>query len=170
MSQILNDLLNQLKEITNHPDLYLDDYFNNLKNTVDLSAENLLLKISQTNENPNEYHINNQRLSIIKRIDLFKKECLNALNKRDQSVSAYSKLTIPNIEKRIEIYERNLKLGFHNNDISNDIRKEIYKFKKDIFMNKTIIFDESTAGITSFGRLILIHGIYLNENDQKLIM
>ena len=67
----------QLKQNYQYPDLYIWNHFSQIKNEIDLSANNFLL--NRYEDEPNTKQIIEIWISMIKSIDEFQTECYNHL-------------------------------------------------------------------------------------------
>ena len=128
------------------PRLYLDNYFSETRNRVDIEAE---LHIMKFHSDSTVYDkINKIRQSMIEKIDLFEEECLMSFRSRWNLITQFSK-EISNLIRLEKAGEQKL------------MENIFLEFKKDLFLNKALYFlinDHSQSEIANeyFGKLLHI--------------
>ena len=126
--QILKKL-EDLKLIIEMPKLYLANYFQDLRNKVDL--EMVSKQILHNNHIEKKNELNQIWIEMISKIDSFEKECKN----KDELKSNLNQIE----EIRIMLENNN---GAKNLEIIEDkIQEEEFNLLKKLFQNKTIIYD-----------------------------
>ena len=120
------DELEQLTHMAELPDLYLANYFSDLRNEVDKS---MCSQTSQQQDQQNRTKLNSMWEKMILKINLFEQQCIN------------DKLNLEEFKKRIDLLQDKL------NDktvtleaIHDDIDLEEHKLLQHLFQNKTIIY------------------------------
>ena len=107
------------------PRLYLDNYFGETRNNVDVQAE---LQIIKHHENLDMHNkINKTRQTLIERINLYEDECLKNLSFHRDSISQ--------ISKRISHFIR-----LESNGDARLMENIFFEFKKALFTNKVLHF------------------------------
>ncbi len=134
--------LDKLKAIVDFPRFYLANYFEGLRNEVDLVATRLT-----TAEDiifPIERKLKENWLLIIKKIKTFEDECIKRLPNSKLSMEIY--VEFAQIVKQLEIQLNELnssKNGKYNlKELDDEIYNETERLKKILFLNKTYVFLE----------------------------
>lgn len=168
--EILKSDLEALKYLINYPNLYLYDYFSELRRSVDLAAAEKLLK---SNDN---LLLIDQYIDIIERINLFEKNCLQFIptNEFNSDIKADSIRIIQLIEFELD----NSNTDIHH--IHDLIYEETYKLKNILFLNQTIEFiQENNSEVTnlfslmdtnvSIGKLVIVKNQYFSTKGLSLV-
>ena len=131
------DQIDELKQMQNFPRFYLSNYFDELKNEIDL-------KYAVEQDEQVKY------LEIIKNIESFEQEAY----KKCKSFNTFDK-EIKSIEDKLN--DSNL------NEITQLIDELKYKIEKILFSNKSIFFYDLVYNDYSF--LIIINDEYIRKNN-----
>lgn len=135
IKQLKTELTN-LKQSINEQELHIWNYFDYLKNKVDLAYETHRL-----DEENREYDITQIWTQVIDKIKQFEDECLKPFK-----ADATFRYPIPDeINKRVEFFEEKInKLDETNKDeltsFNNEIYDELIKIEQKLFLNKSVIF------------------------------
>lgn len=185
----LNKKLDDLRTLFKCPRLYLTNWFDEIKNDVDIAygqkeifeTDPDLRTILRTNWN-----------SIIERISLFEENCL-----KNQPTNKFNQHTTEAISQVINSVETNLielhkleqsvpaedQLIEHKTNLINDsISSQIIKLEKILFQNKTIAFIASHKSSiflankvfhrmdskTTAGKLVVINDEYFNKSSIEI--
>lgn len=167
-SNLLRNDLEALRYLNNYPNLYLYDYFSDLRRQVDLAAAMKLLKAE------NIPLIDNY-MNIIDKINSFEDECTKRLvnDEFSDEIKASSLRIIESIE-----YE--FKTTDNLQDIKDSIYDEAYKLKKILFSNQTIEFIQKDDCLIknwfsemnmdiSVGKLLIINSQFFDKKGLSLI-
>lgn len=122
--------LGELKFVLNSPKLYLVDYFDKIRNQIDLDCE---IYLNGKIEIKNREKATQQQEEMIKEVDLFEMECLSDLKTRKRDSTD------------LEVLKDCLKsLDFEDEDAVLMVEKQIYcalfERKKILLGNRSIIF------------------------------
>lgn len=138
----LSDKLNYLIKIMECPKYYLIEKFQKCITQIDLTVESLLLK----RQTSHKHAINNTRELMIKKLDVFEKECIEQCDLK--STQKNLSLLIDHA-KRLDENLKNLndksvadeeKSNHYLENIEYEIDYETYQLKNLIFAGKNIIF------------------------------
>lgn len=136
--------LDAFKFASEHPQLFLSEYFMDLKNQINIEAEKTLSNENNINNNVNKFKINKKRHAMIEQINSFEKECLTNCSTKIKN-------------------EDNLNFNINIKDISTEQElKQFEKLKRRLFLNRNMIFITpiSVTGplsdCTAFGKLIYV--------------
>ena len=165
---LLRNDLEALRYLNNYPNLYLYDYFSDLRRQVDLAAAMKLLKAE------NIPLIDNY-MNIIDKINSFENECTKRLvnDEFSDEIKASSLRIIESIE-----YE--FKTTDNLQDIKDSIYDEAYKLKRILFSNQTIEFIQKDDCLIknwfsemnmdiSVGKLLIINNQFFDKKGLSLI-
>jgi Leucine-rich repeat (LRR) protein len=134
---VIMDQIDELKQMQNFPRFYLSNYFDELKNEIDI-------KYAVEQDEQAKY------LEIIKNIELFEQDAY----KNSKSFNTF--------DKEIKLIED--KLNDSNlNEITQLIDELKYKIEKILFSNKSIFFYDLVYNDYSF--LIIINDEYIRKNN-----
>jgi len=128
------------------PRLYLDNYFSDTRNRVDIEAE---LKIIKFNADSNVHDkINQIRQGMINKIDSFEEECIQNFRKQSELISQFSR-KISNLIKT------------ENKGDEQMIENIFLEFKQILFLNRALHFfvsnqSQSEMSKENFGKLLHI--------------
>ncbi len=124
---LLNDLDN-LKKITELPDLYLANYFEGLRNKVDKEFATKQQELKNDREKKKE--LDKLWLNMITKIDSFEKICIRKIYNLDANKLKINELEIKlKNEKFIDLKQT-----------QDEIDKEENNLLQNVFQNKTILF------------------------------
>lgn len=152
----LNDVLDDFKLLTEVPQLYLANFFSDLRNQVDLEYAN--------KHAADESDANNVWIELINKINLFETFCFKQLEKNDdellRKISSSSNLVVNNLD----------------NPTDELIQHEQFELKKELFSNKTIFFLDSTnckhlnlINEKLSTKLILLSDEYISDQGISLL-
>lgn len=146
----LKEEIETLKLFINHPEDYLWDYFNSIKNEIDIEVaeQEILNSLNETDST-----LTHNWLKMLTKIDEFQKECLNSLPNNLKSKSKIKHLLnikiienqLDNTRDSIEIYNQEDRNGLFKRlkQIKEVILEERSKMEQCLFNNKTIIYFNS---------------------------
>ena len=179
--------IDQLKQILNHPEKYVWDYFYDLKNQIDLDFNKIDGTLKIRDDTKNDYV--STWTSLIDKLNDFKSKCIQNINLFKINLSNYIK-EINELEDLInnEINRQSVFNLFTNKTKKIKNLKELIKaknidIKKKLFLNKTIfymnrdkcnIYEKLNDIKTSndkvnlpnlIGRLIIVQDYYLDNID-----
>ena len=144
ISKIKDELENNLKELKfayKQPRLFLSNYFNELKNKINFEC--------------NQFAVNNQnRKEMLSKVESFEVHCLSC----EKSLNNYeNKQKLETIEEKINKF-----MGKEQeaNEIKLLIKNEEFKFKRSLFLDKTIDFLKNLNN----NQLIIINDEYFSQN------
>ena len=143
--------ISDFKNAYESPSLYLDNFFSNLRNQVDIEAE---LKLIKFHDNFTlQDRINHIRQNTIENINSFEEECFDNLN--------------AHYERIYDFFEKILNaISLENREIKEAM---FIDFKKVLFSNKGLYFALSdTNGSENFGCLISIDNIFSEKIANDL--
>ena len=132
------------------PRLYLDNYFSDTRNRVDIEAE---LQIIKFHSDSTIYErINKIRESMIERINLFEEECIMSYRTQCDLITQFAK-EISNLIKLEKTGDEQI------------MERIFLEFKKVLFLNKALHFllnDQSQSDIPKehFGKLLQIDTLF----------
>ena len=145
-----------LKQIIEIPSLYLSNYFNELRNEVDLECLKKQKQYEERNQE-NKTKINEIWKEMITKIDSFEKQCINNTIKDHQQV-------INRLES-IELMLNNNEFNTNLEEIKETIEREETNCLQELFQNKTIVFIQDDEKIVEFKNNLLINGKLVILND-----
>ena len=154
----LKEDLEQLKLLLSKPDLYIWNYFNDLKNEIDIAFGTKLLEEPVDSEN-----LNIIWLQMIDKVKQYEQECLTATPSLDQFETKFLKsIYLKSIESKlcdiitediesneprtkklkvyVNVYKENEEKKQRLNDLNELIYEETTKLEEVIFLNKSIMF------------------------------
>ena len=139
MAQTKMEKLDELKQMLELPNLYLANYFSELRNKVDQTILEKQLLFSDDKEKQNK--LNEIWRQLIQRIDTFEEQ--STINSDENKINVQTEAAI----KRIHSIETILSNSDPNIDLLNKIEKEIQIIQVEIlrklFQNKTIALVKS---------------------------
>ena len=151
MNKRESNLLNDLKLAVDSPKRYLANYFDEMKNQIDLECQ-VYLGQDELADEYKERAINEQ-LEMIQEVDSFEQKCLANVG----HLELPTKEQIDGIREEKELY-----IALH-------------QVQKQLFMNQGIIFNrnpiKSYRILSPFGRLIIIEDEFmiLNEKVKQML-
>lgn len=158
----LRKKLNELMLSESSPRLFIVDYFDAIRNQIDIECENYLSKHGHTDEK-REKSIRQQE-EMIKEIDLFQKECLSNLESVESSPTA-----IENLRNKIERLETNDQNAISRAEYEIDIALD--QRKKSLLMEQGIVFlDKKYNQITENDQLILFGALIMVKDEYLPFM
>ena len=175
----INERLDNLKFLIEIPRLYIANYFQELRNRIDILAAERCF--NPTNEK-NKHELNVNWAHIIKKIDLFENESLRKMPSNTMTNATIAELVNEALVliNQIETNKADLDeiVNFEYEKALNNIEK---KLNRIFFLNRTILFLErkdckipqlfSKMNMnTSFGKLIIIINKYYTSDDLSFIL
>jgi len=135
----------KLKEIALLPNLYLANYFMDLRNDVD--KELLPQQLNLENNQEKKQEINELWKQIIEKIDSFEKQ------------SKRKKINLEEYQKRISEIEKvlNESSDFNLDEVETVIENEELKLLENLFQNKTIVWTN--------GKLVLLNSDFISRKS-----
>jgi ABC-type branched-subunit amino acid transport system ATPase component len=135
----------KLKEIALLPNLYLANYFMDLRNDVD--KELLPQQLNLENNQEKKQEINELWKQIIEKIDSFEKQ------------SKRKKINLEEYQKRISEIEKvlNENSDFNLDEVETVIENEELKLLENLFQNKTIVWTN--------GKLVLLNSDFISRKS-----
>ena len=179
MEQIQSDI-NELHTILNCPSSYLVNYFDDLRNKIDVKCEEYLQIQNNFNSKESVQALEHQVL-MVNEVDAFEKICLtNLANQTGDELRSKCVIAI----RKTKAEMKNLISGDHKKlkEIRIFIYNALTSVHKDLFINQTIIlwtkndsyrnsadfFDPFlTLKIKSFGLLLIIKDEFINRRKYK---
>lgn len=160
--QLLKDL-NELKDITELPSLYLTDYFSGLRNEVDKIIVSKQMSLQDEDEKKNELNHIWQLMTAI--INTFEIECINSrfdLSSNITRINLIEAILSDSIEttKLLEIEEM-----IENEDIK--LMQNLFQNKSIAFINVRNFLEESKIGIL-YAKLIVLHDESIRPKALKI--
>ena len=167
-----NQLMSKLKQF-NPPDLYIWNYFNDLKNKIDLVYSERLL-----NEENMELiaTLNNDLNQIIDKIKTIEQQCLSALKQDTLSQILKNKTKIKQEINELESSEQTEKVLNHIEDL---VYAETTRIGAILFLNKTVVFldiksctNDLFNGMnekTTVGILLIVHNAFFGSRGTRII-
>jgi len=155
---LLNDLDN-LKKITELPDLYLANYFEGLRNKVDKEFATKQQELKNDREKKEE--LDKLWLNMITKIDSFEKNCIRKIYNLDANKIKINELEIKlKNDKFIDLKQT-----------QDEIDKEENNLLQNVFQNKTILFRKHPNDDQSIKKIIDGQLIFLGDEfiSQKSI-
>ena len=155
--------LNELKDITDLPSLYLADYFSGLRNEVDKIIVSKQMSLQDEDEKKNELnHIWQLMIAII---NTFEIDCINSrvdLSNNITRINSIEAILSDSIEttKLLEIEEM-----IENEDIK--LMKNLFQNKSIAFVNVRNFLEESKIGILD-AKLIVLHDESIRPKALKI--
>ena len=152
--KIFNDL-NELKDALEFPNLYMANYFNDLRNDVDKAFAPKQLEFH--NDQKKKKQIDELWKQMIDRIDTFEKNCtIDSCNFE------------PNKKRinEIEAILNTINLG----EAQYMIEEEEINLLQDLFQNKSILFIETNMQVESKlieGSLVILNDTYISKKSIK---
>jgi hypothetical protein len=142
--------------------LYLVNYFDEIRNSIDIECQTFLDKPEATDELKEK--ATQQQLEMIEQVGLFEKSCLSELEK-----SPLEQLDLEELDRRVKSLD--LKDKKEVEKLEKEFFCEAFNRKKRIFMNKGCIFLAKKPKRTEvlFGILLFIEDEFVinSENDDK---
>ena len=174
LKRLLNNDLEDLKYLYTFPNLYLYDYFSELRRRVDLAAAEKLLNDSENSKLVDNY------ISLIDRINLFEHDCTHRLQKNE--FDSDLKANAARLTKSIE-YELISQLNIEKatvNSYREMVYDEAFKLKKILLQNQTIEFIEVKESLVrnlfskmdmnvTIGKLIIVKNQSFDKRGLSLI-
>lgn len=156
-------VLDELKAIVQNPRVYLVNYFDEIRNQIDVECQTFLNR-PNLSIGVQDLAIQQQE-ELISQVDLFQTKCLTNLH-----TISYDQAELEDLENRFNIKDE---------EIDNDIYCALYNRKKLLFKNKGLMFfnlrdakefiessyNELDSGIL-FGLLFLIDDEFLLDSDD----
>ncbi len=135
----------KLKEIALLPNLYLANYFMDLRNDVD--KELLPQQLNLENNQEKKQEMNELWKQIIEKIDSFEKQ------------SKRKKINLEEYQKRISEIEKvlNENSDFNLDEVETVIENEELKLLENLFQNKTIVWTN--------GKLVLLNSDFISRKS-----
>jgi WD40 repeat protein len=172
-------LIKEYEDMTNkNKGLLINDYFDNVRNQVDIYREELKYKISTSSFDANEkqkleHQIDQKSNHIIGQ--LYDKQAQSEMNSLKLKRNLY-------LDEKVEFWRQKLRIpdiGEHDlSDLINEmkyyvklIKKEIKQYNDTLLVNESIEFHKSEKNNFSFGRLVKKNTQFLNslKTDGQLI-
>lgn len=162
--------LEALKYLTNFPNLYLYDYFSELRRSVDLAAAEKILELAHEN-----LQLLDNYIDTIDKINSFERECLNQLS--DNELASDVKA---NALCLIQLVENELNSTCELQDMRDLIYEEAFRLKNILFLNQTIefvqeqdsevdnLFSQMDSNV-SIGKLVIIKNQYFSTRGLSMI-
>ena len=147
--------LNELKDALEFPNLYMANYFNDLRNDVDKAIAPKQLEFLHDQEKKKQ--IDDLWQQMINRIDTFEKNC------------TVESCNFESNKKRINEIEailNTVNLG----EAQYMIEEEEIKLLQDLFQNKSILFIETNMQVESKlieGSLVILNNTYISKKSIK---
>ena len=168
--ELLNTLFKQLNIGIESKNSFIANYFTDIRNKVDISAEK---SISKNNENvENKHKINENRKIILDKVNLFEKECLDnpkTITKdteTEKSVENFraklGKLNDPETSKKFEYIEMK--------HLERQFSEKLTEIKKNYLLNKSQVFIENTWDDIKFGKLVCVDNECLNDRCVRYLL
>lgn len=148
----LNDKFSKLKSLKNSPRLFIVNYFDEIRNIIDIECENYLIKHGEEREITIQ-----QQEEMIKEVDLFEKKCLSNLES-DQCFS----IDLDNLQNKIESLDKN-----EVKKAEKELDSAIYRIEKTLLMDQGIVFLNEEQPMSLFGALIIVKDEYLRFINLK---
>jgi hypothetical protein len=166
--------LEELKYLYNCPNLYLYDYFTELRRRIDLAVAEKLVE--------NEHlSISDDYIEMINRINTIEKDC-NECILTNEFVYSYSKANSLHIIQLIEdeINNNNNQLKFDLNNLIDCVYEQAFNLKSILFNNQTIEFIEINGNLvdglfrankleTEFGKLLIVKNQFFDKRGLSFI-
>ena len=167
----LKEILADLKILIEIPRLYLANYFQELRNRIDLLA------VERCFNETNEKELNANWTLIIKKIASFEKECFRKMptNQFSKDVASDALNLVNQIESKMSDFD-----GMALFDYEKILANETIKLQRILFLNRTIIFLErkdckmielfSKMNMnTSFGKLVIVKNKFYTFQELSFI-
>lgn len=180
--------MEKLIQIKTSPSLFADEHFSKLINDIDICAETALGDQNLDEEQINE--INGTRDKMIEMIKKHEHDCMNRLSKKSVKEELMNKFdfSIKEIEAKIEDLKKidielftscmlNHQAEVQARHLENRIENKLIEFKKEIFLDKSLIFKENNkntkyekSNTVLFGNLIYIDGVFSSKLLSSLML
>lgn len=164
LEQEIKNNLSELKLINKCAEIFIGDYLDSQKFQIDICTESLLCDKNLAQGICKQ--INENRIIMIEKLDLFKQECILKYKKfgkikfKNELSSKLSEL-IKEYQKSIDQVNQSKRLLVLQN-LSVSIQNELKTIKKILFSNKYFIFVQNTSktDLADFGKLLIFDGVF----------
>lgn len=156
--------LNDLKLANQNPKVYLCNYFTEFRNKIDLECQVFFKKEANLESKRSSQALERQD-SIINRVNVFEKACLNNIpeNQLNSDLSAKLVATISSVDSKLENVDTLKEDGLY--EIFELILNASILVQTELFKNRGIIFVNTITNrkIASCGFLLVIDNTYVSQ-------
>ena len=158
----LKEKLNKLRLLDKRPRLFIVEYFDNIRNKIDIECETFLTRHAGSDEERDKAI--QQQTEMIKEVDLFEKKCFSNLG----SVQ-FSSIDFDKMQARIESLDMNNKDAVLKAE--NELESILFQREKTLLMEQEIgflnnkIIKEKT--LTLFGAIFIVMDEYVRFFDES---
>lgn len=169
----LKEKLNEIKQLIESPQLYLSDFYDNLKTVVDLA---FVQKEISVNDNQVRTDLKNNWLELIQKIETLEKDFTKDSSFK-RKYTTNDELDI--MKSRINYIESNLDSDRVDFWIEY-AEEQLATLEKTLFKNQTLTFIQPTKSVealfkkmnknTTCGKLIIISNGYFSKNSIQILL
>lgn len=159
----LKEKLNELRSLERDPEIFLKNYFKNIRNQITNECETFLIEKCESSEE--RENAISQREEMIKETENFELRCRCANLGRGQ----YSQ-DIDSLQNKLK--NINIRDDREVSEAEGDFESAIYSRKKNLLMHKGVVFFEMTekSPLALFGALIQVEDEYVPFLKFKLVI